>query len=171
MSSWQALPTYRPFGPVSATPPAGPSNGNVWMDSGTQIVYVFDAVRNKWLSISRHMYFFSRNGNANGAFIKAADTNDIGAGWSVAYNGVLTGIHIRSTDGLDTKSFQIIEYNTTETLLDVAYPGGGILSYTNIGLNIDVSTLDVLQCYTPAEADNTVDVIIQLGIAWRVDPI
>lgn len=127
------------------------------------ILYQYDSVRNKWLSINKDFpSFIGRFGCGN--FLSADKHGGINGGFTVIRDATITGITSTVGWGTQNKTFHIMKNGVYSSIQSFTMSGGKLVDDT---LSIDVSAGDTVQIYFDA-GPQAFSPRVNLEIAWRL---
>jgi hypothetical protein len=150
---------------ISPTPPSSTNIGYQWYNTNNNINYIYDGLRQKWLSTQRMGISFGKKGLSNNQYLYfygGVIPSNINSKRMVR-NACIVSMSAQFSN-LGTGTFYIQDINnTTLTSIDVShdYGNGDEL------INIDVNEGDIIKCYFDSSFNNIKDPIITLEIAWR----
>jgi hypothetical protein len=147
----------------SATP-TGTSTGQLFV--GTDgILYIYDATRLKWLSVSRSMVGWGNNGGTptNTYLNQFGNSPSSSNGWRMMRNGTITGITAQANVN-QTWTLQIRKNDAVAVIATLTIPG--VQGNHSNSLNIDVQEGDYLQAVLISAA-NVVSPQALIEVAWR----
>ena len=148
--------------PTYPSAPAAQADGEISYING--VLYAYDAVRAKWLSVDRQVIVVSKRGNANDVYLRLGDgvaTSETGV--RALRNGTITGI----TAQTDTSATWVAEVHTGNALIT-----GASLTVTAAtgdqdgAINADFSQGDELQVFANTTGNIKAPVVF-VEIAWR----
>lgn len=147
----------------NATTPTGSLSGQMFV-ANDGLLYAYDAVRTKWLSVDRTMFGWGRNSanttdeylrQYNGAF-------SINNGWRMIRDGTITAITVQ-TDAAESCTIEIRKNDTTTIISSLTLTNEEGRHDNTI--NVDFDEGDFLQCYLNGTDIDFPQVLIE--IAWR----
>jgi len=151
---------------ISNTPPASPLPGYQWYNSVNNILYTYDGLRNKWLSIQKKDIVYGKHGLTNKQYLYyfVGHTSSRNSGIRLIRDACIVGMSGQFSD-IGTGTFYIQKNNNTSTMamLDVINDYGN----GDTTIDVDVSEGDILQCYFESTNNNIHNPIISIEIAWR----
>lgn len=149
----------------TGSPPAVASAGDLYFDQTTNLLYFYDAVRSKWLSVERIPVYFGRNGNTGGGgvFYRGIDREVLSAtkGQAAIYDGTVVSIAYTRAD-VSNATIEVTANGTTIASLFSAQN-----SDQQDNLDGDFSQGDILAARN-AGPTNTNDVQAVFYIRWRL---
>lgn len=149
------------FTPISYTP-SGTTAGQIANIDG--ILYNYDGVRNKWLSVDQVSKNFSaRKGDAN-YLSSTGFQGDTNSGYTALRNGTIVGVSSSGGSGNLTKGFEIRSNGSLTPLYSFNLNSG---THFDATLDIDFSAGDVLQIYCSATGAPVNSPEVNLVFAWR----
>jgi hypothetical protein len=151
---------------ISPTPPSSTDIGYQWFNTNNNINYIYDGLRQKWLSIQRMNISFGKKGLTNNQYLYfygGVITSNINSSRMIR-NACIVSMSVQFSD-IGTGTFYILKNNnnTTLTSIDVINDYGN----GDESINIDINEGDVIKCYFDSSFSNVKDPIITLEIAWR----
>jgi hypothetical protein len=156
--------SYQPYTIVSATAPLNPINGDLWFNTTTNLLYYYDSVRLKWLSVNTTTYYFGVSGNNQSN--KYLSVNAIIANTSVGAVQLRnsTVVAVFSSLGTATTTSFNLRINGVATAL-YTWAHSSSLTYYSTAVNLNLAVNDRLMVYvtTPACSNPFVGVTV----AWR----
>jgi len=114
------------------------SIGSIWFDSATNLQFIWDASRQKWLA-NHNVLTFSRT-SGNGTYMNIS--GGAARGYKMTSNLTIIAAHVWYASGTDGKSFFI--HINGSSVHEMVTSG---LDYTDYTLNIDFDTEDEIQVY------------------------
>lgn len=147
--------------PINYTPSVGVA-GQMFLRNG--IMFVYDDVRAKWLSMNRNTIIFGSK-IADGRFLNLNNFSSHMAGWPSLRDGTIVGITAQASSGNINKSFSILKNNSTVSLFDFSLNN---LYYANGNLDIDFQENDLIKVLASSTSGAAYQLIINLEICWRV---
>lgn len=150
---------------IYTSPNAPDSTSTIWFDSTSTIIWMWDPLRDKWISSSRIIHSFGKSAVAKNEYLNITGLGPTpsGTGYYVFADMVILGIYGYAV-GYSKTPFLSIREQTIE-LFQFTLPTPSLL-YVNQLADIDMHEGDVLQLYV-GDSYNTVSV--QLEMAWRKD--
>ncbi|NER18612.1 hypothetical protein [Spongiivirga citrea] len=147
----------------NAATPAGSLSGQMFV-ANDGLLYAYDAVRTKWLSIDRTMFGWGRNdANTTDEYLRqyngALSNNN---GWRMIRDGTITAITVQ-TDAAESCTIEIRKNDTTTIVSSLTLTNEEGRHDNTI--NIDFNEGDFLQCFLNGTDINFPQVLIE--IAWR----
>ncbi len=155
--------------PLELTPKASRSTTGLaggQIEVGTNgIVYVYDSVRAKWISMDRPPFIFGRKGVTKNQYLyfAAGSLPSLNSGYRMLRNAVITGMSCQ-LDSPGTCSIYIRKDKDTVNIATLTLSSETGNQRTD--LNVDVSAGEGLQCYLESAAVVN-DPMVILEIAWR----
>jgi hypothetical protein len=150
---------------ISPTPPSSSNIGYQWFDTINGINYVYDGLRNKWLSINRAEISFGKKGLTNNQYLYyygGVIPSNINSKRMIR-NACITAISAQFSD-IGAGTFYIRKNNSVDIgVFDILNDYGN----GDESINIDINEGDVIKCYFDSSFSNVKDPIITLEIAWR----
>lgn len=154
--------------PTGTAPSASLSNGEIFMFNigGKPTLMVYDSGRAKWLSDKVMTQMFSRDGNADNAYLRKGDQLSNNSGQRMPFNGTIIAVTISTeTGGNTTKPFHL-RINGSLTNSDTyTLPSSNVLTETNT--NIDFSAGDYFDIFVDAAGGSVQEAVVTLWYAWR----
>lgn len=147
--------------PINYTPSTGVA-GQMFLRNG--IMFVYDDVRTKWLSLNRNTIIFGSK-IADGRFLNLNNFSSNMAGWPALRDGTVVGITVQASSGNLTKDFSILKNNSTISLFDFSLSS---LYYANGNLDIDFQENDLIKILASSTNAAVYNIIVNLEIAWRI---
>jgi len=151
----------------SGTEPPASGTGGIWYNNTNQIIYYWDEVRNKWLSVYTHNYLFTYSGNIDGLYMSVGNVVNSYAHFHIIRDATITSVTADQDPILSAqpdKGYQIQANGAPIYSFNMVSN-----EYTNTGLNVDVNTDDELQMYVVAAGARVRDPIVNLELRWRYD--
>ena len=149
--------------PIQTTPPSNPSNGDYYIDSSTNNMYVYDSIRGKWLSTTMVNFGGGKNRTQSTGYLRMfngcamSDTTGFVSPW----NGTIIGMGI-GRDDTNSCTIQVRRNGATS---------GAQLSSSTYRTSVNNLNIDF-------SADETLSLYLSSGIAtnpqcwvfikWRV---
>ena len=133
-------------------------------------LYMYDDVRNKWLSVEVSVLPFGRNGNSDNTPMKTAgNVTNNRVGYRMPFNGTIIHATVRSNDnsGAQTKQFDIQvrtgNANVSSTPITTA-----AAEATNTALNVDFSAGNYVNVRINNDGNGNVNnPVVTLWVKWR----
>ncbi len=147
----------------NATTPTGSLSGQMFVaDDG--LLYAYDEVRAKWLSVDRTMFGWGRNTNTvTDEYLRQYNgTPSDNTGWRMIRDGTITAITVQ-TDAAESCTIEIRK-NDTVTIISSLTLTNEEGRHDNT-INIDFNEGDFLQCFLNGTDIDFPQVLIE--IAWR----
>lgn len=145
--------------------PAGTATGQLAV-IGDQL-YMYDAVRVKWLTISATPLTWSKNGNADDENLRfGGDVANNNSGAAMPYNGTIVFISARASGGLATKGFEVRVKSGTITLSTTSFNLVGS-NFTNTTYNVNFNAGDYINVYAVAAGAAVADPAVTVWVKWR----
>ncbi len=151
---------------VSSLPPSGNIPGSQWFNTTNSIVYSYDPIRSKWLSIDKVSHTLGKNGLTNKMYLSyyGGVMRSNTSGIRIPRDGCITSLSGQFSN-LGTGTFYIRKNSSTVPIatLDIIndYGGGDIL------INTDIDGGDVIRCYFESPSTVIQDPMVSLEISWR----
>jgi len=149
---------------ISNTSPSG-YYGQQWFNTNNGLTYNYD-IRDKWLSMDRHMITFGRQGLSNNMYLNyyAGNLPSISSGLRLMRDACITGFAAQIRD-VGTCSFLIRKNNSATDVvqLDINTEYGN----ESDSLDVDLVKGDILQCYFASVVTNVHDPMIMIELAWK----
>jgi len=147
----------------NATTPTGSLSGQMFV-ANDGLLYAYDAVRTKWLSVDRTMFGWGRNdANTTDEYLRqyngALSNNN---GWRMIRDGTITAITVQ-TDAAESCTIEIRKNDTTTIISSLTLTNEEGRHDNTI--NIDFNEGDFLQCFLNGTDIDFPQVLIE--IAWR----
>ena len=152
---------------TSGTEPPASGTGGIWYNNTDQIIYYWDEVRNKWLSVYTHNYLFTYSGNIDGLYMSVGNVVNSYAHFHILRDATVTAITADQdpTGSSDPdKNYEIRANGTDVFNFDMITH-----EYTNEVANTDIYAGDSLQMYISGDGPRVRDPIVNLEIRWRYD--
>ena len=149
--------------PITYVPTLNLQDGQICLNNG--IMYVYDALRLKWLSMSRETVSFGSK-RADGCFL--SQTNNITssqAGWVAMRSGTIVGITAQAAAGYSRKQFDILNAGISTPLFSFQLNN---FVYINSNIDISFNAGDVLKIYCRSQFGTTFHISTNLEICWRM---
>ena len=149
--------------PISYTPSLNLQDGQICLNGG--IMYVYDAMRLKWLSLSRETVSFGSK-RADGCFL--SQTNNITssqAGWVAMRSGTIVGVTAQAASGYSRKQFDVTNTNLSSPLFSFQLNN---FVYINSNLDVSFNAGDIIKVYCRSQFGTTFHAAINLEICWRI---
>jgi hypothetical protein len=147
---------------IGATPPASPSDGTGWYNTGDGILYIYDGA--KWLSAALHVRTVAFDGNADGDYLTEIGINDPEHDHGVICGRDITikAICLHAVDGNASKgaSFEI-DYVWQEDFTITNY------EYVNATLNYDIDAGENFQVYIWSAGTPLKSPVADVGFRFR----
>jgi len=143
------------------TPPD--STSILWINPEDNYAYQYDTYRGHWLTTAKATYVFSKDGFADGVYLRVGDVANSDAGYYISKPATIVLLYCISTGGDTTKSFTI--ENNHSVLSTFQYNGS--LQYLNNLAHIDLDTATILQVKVSSDGDKVENTVLQMEIAWR----
>lgn len=149
--------------------PSGPGiNGNMWLDTSTNILYMHDNVRGKWLSANRNYIEFVRNGVSDGMYMPIIGDLDSEVDYfTPGKDSTITAVYCKSRGGAADKTFII--YKNDVNVFEFLYTGSD-REYTNNSVDVDVNKDDRVRLYVTEYGGPTKAPFCRIEYAWRYVP-
>jgi hypothetical protein len=138
---------------------------SVIADESTGIIYAYDDVRNRYLSVNREQLPFACV-FADSRYLSIGQVTGSATGYLLNNNAVITAISIIQSGGNPTKSFEIRKNNEPSSLDIVSLVDS---QYKNFNKNIDLNAGDYLQVFATSIGDKAQNVVAMVEIAYRKD--
>lgn len=148
--------------PINYTPSIGVEPGQICLKNG--IVYVYDDLRTKWISMHRQTIVFGAK-RADGRFLNLSDFSSSMAGWPALRDGTILGITAQASSGCSTKLFRILKNNTTLPLYTFSLNSFYFASGT---LDVDFSANDLIKILASSQNPTANNVIVSMEVGWRI---
>jgi len=153
--------------PLELTPKASAPTTNL---AGGQLdviggeLYVYDATRSKWLSVTRHTFAFGRKGKSKNQYLNfwAGELPSNNTGIRLPWNCTVTMLSAQ-IDATGTGTFTVRESGGTRTI-NLAITAA--LGNENVAASLDLNAGDLLECYLSSTAGVN-DPVILIEIAKR----
>ena len=152
---------------TSGTEPPASGTGGIWYNNNNSLLYYWDEVRDKWLSVYTHSYLFTYSGNIDGLYMSIGNVVNSYAHFNMLRDATIVSVtadvdpvlslynnkafEIRA-DGVSIYNFSLVNY-----------------TYTNEDLNVDINTGQGLQMYVSDAEQRVRDPIVVLELRWRYD--
>lgn len=147
--------------PSDGTLKGSPVEGNVEVKGG--VVYAYDDVRDKWLSIDRKLVSAGRRGNATNVYMRLTDlVASSQTGYRVLRDGTITGVFAQ-TAGTESWTFEVRRNNNATPIVSLVITAA--TGDEAITTNVDVDQGDELQFFV-----NGTQIRSPVGgveLAWR----
>ena len=151
---------------ISDTPPSSTIQGYQWFNTNNNILYSYDGLRNKWLSIQKNNFVYGKHGLTNKQYLYyyVGHTSSKNSGLRLIRDACIIGMSGQFSD-IGTGTFYLQKNNNTSTIsmLDVINDYGN----GDTTLNVDVNEGDILHCYFESTNNNIYNPIVIVEIAWR----
>ena len=151
---------------ISNVAPSSSNAGYQWFNTNNNILYTYDGLRHKWLSIQKKDIVYGKHGLTNKQYLYyyVGHTSSKNSGIRLIRDACIVGMSGQFSD-IGTGTFYIQKNNNTSTIamLDVINDYGS----GDTTLNVDVSEGDILQCYFESTNNNIHNPIVSIEIAWK----
>ncbi len=155
------------------TNPSGTQTGQMAVIGG--ILYMFDAIRDKWLSVENTGLEFGRRGSGSDPAEVEFGGGDLQTGPTMPFDGTIVGINMSAGADNSREIFLFIN--------DVAVPNNdsnihvdGVfildqttLQYQDNDYNLDFQAGDIIRFSIDSDVDDIESLIINLQVRWRKD--
>jgi hypothetical protein len=157
------IPAFE-LNPQSA--PVGSATGQLAV-IGDQL-FMYDAIRTKWLSIGATAFTWSIRGNSRNEYLKfsGGGLRDLGTGAPMPFDGTIVYIAATSTAGMATKGFDILVRNGTTTNSTTTF-NLVANNYSNTTHNINFAAGDYLNVWCQDDAVDVVDPTLTVWVKQR----
>lgn len=157
------------YAPIELTeqdflPTQGLDGGQLSVKNG--ILYAYDSVRSKWLSVQRMFITFGRKGKTKNQYIDHIAGPSNNSGYRLARNATIVSItgQLDTADSCDIRIRKNDDTITNITSLNISSDVGN----SDITINTDLNSDDYLQSYVETSGNIKVeDPLVVLEIAWR----
>ena len=149
--------------PKAALPTTGLQDGQIAVKDG--ILYIYDAVRGKWLSVQREILIFGRRRRVRNQYLNFAVGNlsSNNSGYRLPRNATIVAMTAQlDNDGTCDVHVRRNDTATNIATLNITSTSGVI----NTSINVDVNANDFLQSYLSASS-SVEDPVFMIEIAWR----
>lgn len=140
------------------------STSCIWFNYNDNIIYIWDTLRNKWLSSYRTFVTFSNHGNTNGQYISNSSSLSANTGFLIYKPATIISIWGKATSGNNSKIIRI--YDNDEILESFTLSN---LYYKSSTFDLDIGNSEdtYLRIFIDSAGQNIKNPVIQLEIAWR----
>jgi hypothetical protein len=148
----------------SVLPTEGLAGGQLSVKSG--ILYAYDSVRSKWLSVQRMFLTFGKSGNTKNQFLAfgAGSLYSNNAGYRLARNSTIVSV----TGQLDASGTCTVNIRKNDSASDIATLGiSAAIGASDVTLNVDLNANDYTQSYLSAPGLAVQDPVVIIELAWR----
>jgi len=153
--------------------PIGTQTGQLAVIDG--ILFMFDAIRDKWLSVENTLLSFGRLGDGSDPAEVEFAGGDIQAGPKMPFDGTIVGISISATDDNSRDVFLFLNdiavpNNDTNIHIDgILNLDQTTLSYDDNQYNIDFQAGDIIRFQIDSAVNDIENLIIDIQVKWRKD--
>jgi hypothetical protein len=149
--------------------PTNSNSGDTYFYLNDDLLYYFDGIRNKWLSVSTVLFELGRNTLAynTAGYLGIADTfHSSTNGIILPKNGTITAISIQNSTSI-TRTIEVRLNNSAVNKVDISLEATSSKVITNT--NLDFSVNDLLHVYVAtATSGNTISAVsCIIEINWR----
>ncbi len=152
------------------TAPTGTAMGQISLIGDR--LYMFDGIRNKWLSLESTALQFARNGDADNEILRfGGDARDNNSGPLMPFDGTIVYITVQSSGGVTNKQFDLkingtdVGNSATASLDGRFQLSGGSFSYTDY--NIDFDAGDYINLEVRNNGSDVEDPVAVIWVKWR----
>lgn len=146
---------------IGTTPP---ENGNVWINPADGYAYIYDPYRGKWLTTARSTYVFTKDGSADGIYLRVGEVANEDAGYYITKPATIVMVHAISTTGSDPYKQFSIQNNHSEI---TTFAFDNDTKYLNELANINLSAGTLLQLFVSSTGGRIYNAVVQMEVAWR----
>lgn len=135
-------------------------------------LYMYDAVRTKWLSVGFSSLDFGRNANSDNQPLRfGGNAEDDDTGAMMPFDGTIIAIGAKASDGVANKGFEVRVRNgngaaANQATLNLNLAGGEYQSNNN---NLDFDAGDYLSVYVVNAGGNIENLAVTLWIKKRAN--
>jgi len=149
---------------LSSFPSTALASGQLAVVNG--LLYIYDNIRGKWLSVQRQTLTFGRRGLTKNMYINlnVGTLPSINSGFRLMRNAVITGLSFQ-IDHAGTGVASIRSNNITTNLTSISLSAA--TGNQDVSINLDLSQGDFLQAYVSSAA-GVEDPILVVELAWTV---
>ncbi len=145
----------------SVTTPTGTQAGQMFMGSDG-ILYVYDGVRNKWLSVDRQNISWARGGLVTNQYLPIHNSYSITNGYRMLRNATITGVTAQSGA---TGSWQLLILRNNEITTTLFVTLSNEVGKHSNNITLDLNEGDYIKAY--ALGSNINSPIGSIEFAWR----
>ena len=145
----------------STTTPTGTAAGQMFMGSDG-ILYVYDGVRNKWLSVDRQNISWARGGLVTNQYLPIHNSYSITNGYRMLRNATITGVTAQSGA---TGSWQLLILRNNEITTTLFVTLSNEVGKHSNNITLDLNEGDYIKAY--ALGSNINSPIGSIEFAWR----
>lgn len=131
------------------------------------ILYTYDSVRGKWLSIQRQTFLFGRAGITNNQYLNmAGNVISTVSGYRMPRNACIVSASAQSA----TSHNYTIHFRKNDSDTNIySLPTYGDKGKSVIDINVNISNSEYLQCYLEylGTGSGVKDPVVMVELAWR----
>ncbi len=144
-----------------------PKDGEIVYDTTSKYHYMWDDVRQLWLTENRHMYAFTRANNSSGMYLGLGTITSSDFHYQMAHAATITGVCCKATNGNKAKQFEIRD--GVSQIFSFAFGEDGMpdLCYMNPGLSVNLDQGAKLKFWVDRHEKPVKNVRCFIEIAWR----
>jgi len=147
---------------VGPLPPTSPSESDIWYDNTQNIWYYYDG--SDWLSFEKLTLNFTKDGNADGTFLRVGEVRSITTGYNILRNARLVYISAFAGSGQINKSVELQVNGATQYTFQL----DSNLEYINDSVGLDLNQNDKLRLFVSSSGTPIKDLIVTTNICWRI---
>jgi len=155
---------------LSTAPNTGLAGGQLCVVDG--LLYVYDAVRLKWLSVNRELLVFGRKGVSKNTWLSFCVGNlpSNNSGFRLMRNGVITSISAHADTTVVNGNADIhVRRNDASPNIATLTMASGTHGTSDTNYNVNVLKDEFLQCYLEKSTTGGVeDVVVMMEMAYTV---
>ncbi len=139
-------------------------------------LFLFDAVRDKWLSVEKTIFEFGRLGSGSAPAEVEFAGGDLQNGPRLPFNATITGISLNATKDTNSRDVYLLINGVRLLNNDIDPSKDGVfnlnsstLIYKNTMYNVDIKAGDMISFQVDNTVNDVENLIITLDIKWRKD--
>ena len=143
-------------------PTTGLSEGDLFYHTTNEILYQYDGLRSKWLSVAEMLYHFGVDGAADNRYLNlSAGVVTAFVGYQMPRSGTIVGVSGKA-EGNPSKSFDV-EVGATPAALTFSLSSGTVA----MNANTNFSAGDDIQIFANSTGAAALNPVIVLHVRWR----
>lgn len=154
--------------------PDSPSSGDTFYRTDVDMLFYYDGIRNKWLSVNKPTFVCGRNRLQKNTltYYQVGDAVQTStSGFNMLMNGTITGISIDNNNtvtNINGRTLDIRVNNSTTNRYQLTVTNGN-KSANATNVNLDFNSGDILQAILlPNNTDDFDNSIVKIEVSWRV---
>lgn len=152
--------------PKTSLPSTGLEGGRIEVKNG--VLYIYDDIRSKWLSVNRQTLVFGRNGVAGNQYLSymgGGMSSD--SGYRPSNSATIVSMSVQTSTS-DDYSIDIRKNDTLTGIASLSVSGSDNAGEITTDVNLTIG--DFLQCYLnyTGSGSGVEDPVVVIELAWRV---